>query len=409
MSSIAIYPCTSIPASDVVKDIAESLDLTLYKDNDLFADTSRRYGTSIDKLEQALYGKTSVFNQFTLEREKLVNQLKSVLGEKLVSKEEFLFSGSISFLISDQISHVLKVLLADTKQSRIDNAIVEGKVSEKEAQKNIRNDDLKVYYLADFLFKKEAYDASLYDLVVPLEGKSREEIVSVVSQYFHKTSVLRTSESQLEAEDLLHECRVNFALLNSGHKVKVFVKDGLVKLKVEKSVLNFTKLVNELKTIVTNQVDAVKEVVVEKSPEYNDSIYRRQKFDLPSKVLFVDDEKEFVQTVSERLISRDVGTYGVFNGEEALNVIAEDRPDVMVLDLKMPGIYGIEVLRRAKEMAPEVEVIILTGHGTHQDMMDCMQLGAFAYMNKPVDIGELSANIKAANEKVMAERMQAVA
>lgn len=115
---------------------------------------------------------------------------------------------------------------------------------------------------------------------------------------------------------------------------------------------------------------------------------------------FVDDEKEFVQTVSQRLISRDVGTYGVYNGEDALELVTEDRPDVMVLDLKMPGLHGVEVLRRTKEIAPEVEVIILTGHGTSEDMEQCMKLGAFAYMNKPVNIEELSASIKKAYERI---------
>ena len=85
-----------------------------------------------------------------------------------------------------------------------------------------------------------------------------------------------------------------------------------------------------------------------------------------------------------------------------LDLIAEDRPEVMVLDLKMPGLHGIEVLRQAKEIAPEIEVIILTGHGTTKDMEECMKLGAFAYMNKPVNIEELSATIKAANDKVHA-------
>ncbi|MBE0585611.1 MAG: response regulator, partial [Desulfofustis sp.] len=60
----------------------------------------------------------------------------------------------------------------------------------------------------------------------------------------------------------------------------------------------------------------------------------------------------------------------------------------------------VEVLRRTKELAPDVEVIILTGHGSNEDMKQCMELGAFAYMNKPVDIEELSATIKAANDKV---------
>ena len=73
----------------------------------------------------------------------------------------------------------------------------------------------------------------------------------------------------------------------------------------------------------------------------------------------------------------------------------------MVLDLKMPGLHGTEVLRRTKEMAPNVEVIILTGHGTVKDEQECMELGAFAYLNKPVDIEQLSATIKAANEKAL--------
>ncbi len=72
----------------------------------------------------------------------------------------------------------------------------------------------------------------------------------------------------------------------------------------------------------------------------------------------------------------------------------------MVLDLKMPGLDGIEVLRRVKKSRPEVEVIILTGHGSEQDRETCMNLGAFAYMHKPVNIEVLSAKLKEANKKV---------
>ncbi len=63
----------------------------------------------------------------------------------------------------------------------------------------------------------------------------------------------------------------------------------------------------------------------------------------------MDDEREFVQTLSERLLMRDMGSAVAYDGESALNMIAEDEPEVMILDLKMPGIDGIEVLRRVKE------------------------------------------------------------
>jgi DNA-binding NtrC family response regulator len=72
----------------------------------------------------------------------------------------------------------------------------------------------------------------------------------------------------------------------------------------------------------------------------------------------------------------------------------------MIVDLKMPGIDGLEVLRKVKETRPEIEVIVLTGHGHVADRELCMKLGAFAYLQKPLDINELSEIIKKANEKI---------
>lgn len=401
MSSIAMFPCTFTPVASVANRVAETLGLQAYNDKDLIQDTAKKYNLSIEKLEQAMYGKTSVFNQFTLEREKTINQVKTTLAEKLATQEDTLFYGYMTLLISPKISNVLKVLLIGTKKNRIENAIAAG-LTDKEAKKIIRTDDVKAYGFSDFLYKKEAYDSSLYDLTTPVDLKSEEDLVEIVCGYYHKTSLLPSPKSRQGIQDMTMEAFAESLMLEAGHKVKIHANDGDLLIEVEKSVFNFEKLTSELSGIA-KKIEGLKEVTVQKSTDYNDSIYRRQRFDLPSKVLFVDDEKEFVQTVSDRLISRDVGTYGVFDGEDALNLIQEDQPDVMVLDLKMPGLYGVEVLRRAKQMAPEVEVIILTGHGSNQDMLDCMELGAFAYMNKPVDIEELSATIKAAYKKTQSE------
>jgi DNA-binding response OmpR family regulator len=87
-------------------------------------------------------------------------------------------------------------------------------------------------------------------------------------------------------------------------------------------------------------------------------------------------------------------------------MVEEEEPEVMILDLKMPGIDGIEVLRKVKSSRPGIEVIILTGHGSEADRKVCMELGAFAYLHKPVDIEELSKTLKAANEKVQARKKQ---
>jgi DNA-binding response OmpR family regulator len=136
---------------------------------------------------------------------------------------------------------------------------------------------------------------------------------------------------------------------------------------------------------------------------HRDDLYRKYDFDVP-RLLLVDDEREFVQTLSERLLMRDVGSAVAYDGETALSLIDEEEPEVMILDLKMPGIDGIEVLRKVKQNHPEIEVIILTGHGSEQDRSVCFGLGAFAYLQKPVDIEVLSETLKKAKEKMRRTR-----
>ena len=100
------------------------------------------------------------------------------------------------------------------------------------------------------------------------------------------------------------------------------------------------------------------------------------------------------------LIIRYMVSAVAYDRESALQKLSTDEPEVMVLDLRMPGIDGIEVLRRVKKSRPEIEVIILTGHGAEKDRKVCMELGAFAYLQKPVDIDLLTDTLKRANEKI---------
>jgi len=123
-------------------------------------------------------------------------------------------------------------------------------------------------------------------------------------------------------------------------------------------------------------------------------------FKLPSKILLVDDEIEFVHALSERLQTRNLESMVVYDGEDALAAVKDDQPEVMVLDLKMPGIDGLEVLRQVKKNHPETEVIILTGHGSEKEEELAKELGAFAYLQKPVDIDKLSETMKNAYKKI---------
>ncbi len=125
------------------------------------------------------------------------------------------------------------------------------------------------------------------------------------------------------------------------------------------------------------------------------------------KVLLVDDEEEFVKALSERLQMRDVGSDLAFDGEQALQIVKDQEPDVMVLDLKMPGIDGMEVLRRVRKAYPHVQVIILTGHGTEKDAEEAKRLGAFAYLQKPVNLDQLVQTMRKAYKKKMEDAMVA--
>jgi len=121
------------------------------------------------------------------------------------------------------------------------------------------------------------------------------------------------------------------------------------------------------------------------------------------KVLLVDDEEELVMALAERLQLRGIKTSVAYSGEQALHMLHDEDPDVMLLDLKMPGMDGLEVLRRVKKARPPIQVVILTGHGSDQDAESARRLGAFGYLRKPVDINELVLTLDHAYQHKLAE------
>jgi len=121
--------------------------------------------------------------------------------------------------------------------------------------------------------------------------------------------------------------------------------------------------------------------------------------EMACKVLLVDDEVEFLQTVTKRLERRKLDVTAAHSGEEALQRLAETCADVVVLDVKMPGLDGIETLRRIKSGHPLVEVIMLTGHASVEAAIEGMELGAFDYLMKPVEFDELLYKIQDAHKR----------
>ena len=121
--------------------------------------------------------------------------------------------------------------------------------------------------------------------------------------------------------------------------------------------------------------------------------------EVPCRILLVDDEVEYLQTVTKRLLRRKLDVSAAHSGEEALRHLAGSAADVVVLDVKMPGLGGIETLRRIKSDHPLVEVIMLTGHASVDAAIEGMELGAFDYLMKPVEFDELLYKIQDAHKK----------
>jgi len=127
------------------------------------------------------------------------------------------------------------------------------------------------------------------------------------------------------------------------------------------------------------------------------------------KVLLVDDEIEFVNTLSNRLGMRGIKTDVVYDGQQALDYVAENDPDVIVLDLEMPKVHGLTVLRQLSKTHPAIQVVILTAFGTKTREQEASDLKAFDFLNKPVDVETLIERIQGAYRFKMEKTMAATA
>ena len=120
----------------------------------------------------------------------------------------------------------------------------------------------------------------------------------------------------------------------------------------------------------------------------------------PVSLLLVDDEQSFVEIISQRLRRRGFIVSYACNGQEALHRLEGDESiEVVILDVKMPGMDGIETLRMIKEKQPLVKIIMLTGHSTVNSAIEAMKLGALDYLMKPCDLDELVFKVKAAAKR----------
>jgi len=406
MSVISMFSGNFCRKEQVLGRVLEATGYRVVKDSEAIARAAELSGVPEDKLAKAMTSKTSVFNRFTHEKERSVAWLKLAVAQ-ILEKDGLILDGLLGMLIPDRVSHVLRVcLIADIKH-RLTVAAEDEGLSEKDAMKSIRTHDEDCAAWIDSVYNnKDPWTADLYDILIPMHKHGTDKAVQLILDNLNKVVVKTTPESMATVNDFQLAARVEIQLAGEGHNVGVSAVDGMVTLTINKNVMLLSRLEDELSSIA-RRVDGVRDVKVKVGKGfYQTDIYRKADFQMPSKVLLVDDERDFVQTLSERLQLREVGSHVVYDGESALEVISKDEPEVMILDLKMPGINGIEVLKKVKAENPDIEVIILTGHGSEKDRKTCMDLGAFAYLQKPVDVDVLSQTLRQAYEKIRRGKQQ---
>jgi DNA-binding NtrC family response regulator len=120
---------------------------------------------------------------------------------------------------------------------------------------------------------------------------------------------------------------------------------------------------------------------------------------IPTRVLLVDDEKDFVEMLVLRLEDAGEMVTPAYSGQECLTILQENEIDVVILDILMPGMDGIATLKEIKKRFPLVEVIMLSGHGTTESAVQGMKIGAFDYLLKPANFGELTTKLEAARKR----------
>lgn len=402
MAVITIDGATFCHGPEVTERVAEKLQLSRLSDEKVFSAATDLSGIAADKLSRMVYGPSSFFPSGTRDTVTAVAALRVAIVEA-ISPDNLVYHRLLGHLLSTGLTHVLRVCLAGTHDFRLAEAGKLG-VGNRDARRRIKVDDEARADWMDLVVGLGAWDKSMYDIFIAMQETSLDDAVDLICDHARRPVLALTGGSERALGDVRRAAAVNFELAREGHDVDVVCDAARATVLIKKYSIFRDRQNRELEKIALG-IDGVSSVEVRPGPRFKEpDISFKIDLEVPSKVLLVDDEQEFVNTLSERLETRKMTPAVAYNGEEALAMVADDQPEVMVLDLKMPGIDGIEVLRRMKKTHPETEVIILTGHGSTTEEELAAELGAFAYLRKPVDIEVLTETMQAAYRKIETTR-----
>ncbi|MFH1574296.1 MAG: cytidylate kinase family protein, partial [Acidobacteriota bacterium] len=306
-------------------------------DADLLEAASSRYGVSREKLLRVMMGSAPLLNRFTYEREKNLAYLKATLAE-LISRDNVVYHGFAGHLLPREISHVFRVCVIANMDYRVALAMEKDSLSESQALNRINKEDADRGRWTRYLLAHEPYDEARYDLVVAMHLTDIDGAADMICENAGKQAIRATPESLDAARNFILSAQVNIALAETGHDVDVTCSGGKATVLLKKYTSRLDSVSRQVRQIAS-RVPGVTEVHCRPGEKFvpPSLIVSPDDFDLPTRILLVDDEREFVHTLSERLQTRQIESAIVYDGEQALRFVAGDEPEVMVLDLKMPG------------------------------------------------------------------------
>lgn len=398
MTTLVINGAVFTQSKRTAERFASNQGLKVVTDRDIFS-AAEKYGWRPGSLEKIAYGKKGISNFFTRDWERAVACLRMAVAEQ-VEKDDGVFSGAIGLLIPQWVTHTTRILVTAEKPYRIEQALTAYDLPEDEALEIIRTDDMKTTMQGENLLGKSLWDRSIYDLVIHADKIGETGVLDMIRAHLGKLRGMSRDVIQKEREDFRLAAEVGLVLSFSGDIDHIWAEHSRIVVSIKKGGLFQKRLKEKIKEIAS-KVPGVVQVDVRccHSCDIPDPTLN-EKTEKQPPVLLVDDEKKYVEALSERLKIREVDTRVSYSGEDALSYLDRQEAEVMVLDLKMPGIDGFEVLRRTKATKPNVEIIILTGHGSDLDKKTCLDLGAFAFLERPVDIDVLTETMRKAHEKI---------
>ena len=294
MAIVSIFSSSYCSKYDMVNSLIKKLQYNYVDEKDIIYETSHRFNISEKKLNNALYNKAQDINS------RLMAYVQLVIAEHIIDNN-LLYYGFSAHLIPQDIGHVLRVCVIGDYHYRIQKAISKKTLTYKDALNQIKNDDNTLNLLTQHIYKKNAWDSSLYDILIPIDKISVDAIVNIISENISKGFIKSTEDSEQAVKDFLLASKINVALNENGYKLNVTCNNGAVTIITEKMLLRVEKFQEELRRIVYN-VDGVTGIEFTTNPDYSSvGYYSRFNVTMPVKTLSIDDEKNFTLTLSKRL------------------------------------------------------------------------------------------------------------